>query len=240
MAVSIRDGNGFRPLTAERLAAFEREFGTPLPEDYRAFLLRHNGGVPDRRPSTSPARTAEEGDERPFHCFFALHDGPWDDSTPEGSQAFLQAALAGFRAGGGPPGASPQRPQKAQRGGGSPLQGHDQTVPYGDDTDLPDRHGSEGSPDLRDRFHLRNLRNLRFGPENLPPKQPSPTSEPLPFPLRPLSASSAKSAVTTHRRPRPPGEPGRLRPPGAIAVPGFCNMGYRTLTGGLSRMVDWR
>lgn len=91
--------NQFGPLTESRLTTFESELGSALPDEYRAFLLRFNGGVPDREAFDVPG---EEGGERPFHCFFALHDGPWDDSTPEGSQGFpLQAALADFRADGG-------------------------------------------------------------------------------------------------------------------------------------------
>jgi hypothetical protein len=91
----MRDTNRFGPLSETRLAAFEAELGIALPEEYRAFLLQHNGGVPSRVTFDVPG---EDGGERPFHCFFAVHDGPWDDSTPEGSQGFpLQAALADFR-----------------------------------------------------------------------------------------------------------------------------------------------
>jgi hypothetical protein len=100
MGEAIRDANRFGPLTEDRLAAFESELGTTLPDEYRAFLLRHNGGVPEQETFDVPG---EDGGERPFHCFFALHDNPWDDSTPEGSQGFpLQAALADFRTDGGP------------------------------------------------------------------------------------------------------------------------------------------
>lgn len=100
MGEAIRDANRFGPLSAERIVAFERELGAMLPDEFRAFLLRHNGGVPNREAFEVPG---ENGGERPFHCFFALHDCPWDDSTPEGSQGFpLQEALADFRADGGP------------------------------------------------------------------------------------------------------------------------------------------
>ncbi|MDY3558383.1 SMI1/KNR4 family protein [Gemmata sp. JC673] len=100
MGEAIRDANRFGPLTEARLAAFESELGAALPDEFRALLLQHNGGVPDRETFDVPGA---DGGERPFHCFFALHDGPWDDSTPEGSQGFpLQEALADFRADGGP------------------------------------------------------------------------------------------------------------------------------------------
>jgi cell wall assembly regulator SMI1 len=38
------------PLTEERLQGAERRLGVTLPDEYRAFLLRHNGGRP--HPST--------------------------------------------------------------------------------------------------------------------------------------------------------------------------------------------
>lgn len=99
MSVSITNANQFGPLNEERLVRFERDLGMALPEEYRTFLLRYNGGIPDREEFDVPG---EDGGERPFHCFFALHDGPWDDSTSEGSVGFpLQAALADFRSEGG-------------------------------------------------------------------------------------------------------------------------------------------
>lgn len=39
-------------LSEEEVQAFERELGNRLPEDYREFLLRHNGGRPT--PDTCP------------------------------------------------------------------------------------------------------------------------------------------------------------------------------------------
>jgi len=99
MAATIQDANRFGPLKETRLEAFEMDLGTALPEEYRAFLLKHNGGTPDRETFDVPG---EDGGERPLHCFFALHDGKWDDTTPEGSLGFpLQSALADFRADGG-------------------------------------------------------------------------------------------------------------------------------------------
>jgi hypothetical protein len=34
------------PATEARVTAFERQLGTPLPDDYRSFLLLYNGGKP--------------------------------------------------------------------------------------------------------------------------------------------------------------------------------------------------
>ncbi len=38
-----------RPLAAEDMAAFEQKYGLALPQDYKAFLLRRNGGRPEKR-----------------------------------------------------------------------------------------------------------------------------------------------------------------------------------------------
>lgn len=49
------------PVTEEHLDALEEHLGTPLPPDYRAFLLAHNGGVPAR---TTFAYTNNKGRSR--------------------------------------------------------------------------------------------------------------------------------------------------------------------------------
>ena len=41
-----------RPLSAEDVQAIEAQIGVRLPDDYKAFLLRHNGGRP--RPNAFP------------------------------------------------------------------------------------------------------------------------------------------------------------------------------------------
>jgi hypothetical protein len=45
-------------LTDSDIHALERKVGATLPEDYRAFLLRWNGGVPE------PGHFPIEGDDR--------------------------------------------------------------------------------------------------------------------------------------------------------------------------------
>ena len=37
----------FPPVAADEVARFEAELPAPLPDDYRAFLERQNGGMPD-------------------------------------------------------------------------------------------------------------------------------------------------------------------------------------------------
>ena len=97
MSATILRSNIYGPLTVEMLEDFERELKAQLPDDYRAFLLQHNGGTPQPACFLAPDDPLE-GDaspqsEREVVCFFALHHNAWDDSTEEGSLAFpLQEA----------------------------------------------------------------------------------------------------------------------------------------------------
>jgi len=50
------------PLTEERIAAFEKELGVSLPEQYRRFLLGTNGGMP------SPDRDIVDLEGAPRSC----------------------------------------------------------------------------------------------------------------------------------------------------------------------------
>lgn len=45
--VKIKNANAHGPLSLTRLNEFERRTRTRLPEDYRQFLLEHNGGQPE-------------------------------------------------------------------------------------------------------------------------------------------------------------------------------------------------
>jgi cell wall assembly regulator SMI1 len=97
MDTAILRSNAFGPLAEEELAVFEHELKAHLPQEYRDFLLLHNGGTPQPACFLA-AEDPLEGEELPMSerevvCFFALHRNPWDDSTEEGSLAFpLQAA----------------------------------------------------------------------------------------------------------------------------------------------------
>jgi hypothetical protein len=46
MALRIRDANRYGRLSQERLKQLETRLRGRLPDDYRSFLLRHNGGRP--------------------------------------------------------------------------------------------------------------------------------------------------------------------------------------------------
>jgi hypothetical protein len=46
-SVEINDANKFGMLTVEKLEEFEQNYGIKLPDDYRSFLLRYNGGSPE-------------------------------------------------------------------------------------------------------------------------------------------------------------------------------------------------
>lgn len=77
MALEIRDANRFGPLTEERLARLETRLKARLPDDYRQFLLRHNGGRPTR--SRFTFIVDEEEQESILEWFFAVHDQPYEE-----------------------------------------------------------------------------------------------------------------------------------------------------------------
>ena len=70
--MKIENANPFGTLSAERLAAFERELGGKLPASYRAFLLAYNGGKPI--PCHFLISEAEGTDL--LDNVYGLHDGP--------------------------------------------------------------------------------------------------------------------------------------------------------------------
>src|SRR5690348_16435267 len=97
MSPTILHSNKYGPLSIGVLEDFERELKAPLPEEYRTFLLQHNGGTPSPACFLAPDDPLD-GDasplsEREVVHFFALHHNAWDDSTMEGALAFpLQEA----------------------------------------------------------------------------------------------------------------------------------------------------
>ena len=85
--------NAFGQLDPKRLEAFEARIGSRFPEDFREFLLAHNGGCP------SPDNFVFPGVTEPFTCLhhtYGLHDGPSYyrmDTAFENLREFLPIAL---------------------------------------------------------------------------------------------------------------------------------------------------
>jgi hypothetical protein len=70
--MQVERSNAFGPVEPARLRAFEARIGAALPEDYRAFVLAHNGGCPV---PCDFLISAAEG-ESSLHHTYGLHDGP--------------------------------------------------------------------------------------------------------------------------------------------------------------------
>jgi cell wall assembly regulator SMI1 len=87
MTPEIRDANRYGPVTEGRLRRLEAGLKGRLPDDYRAFLLRHNGG----RPTLSRFTFEADGEQQEsiLEWFFAVHDRPYeepDDWDPDGGE----------------------------------------------------------------------------------------------------------------------------------------------------------
>jgi hypothetical protein len=67
-----------QPVTKERIKDIERVVGVELPEQYKKFLLEHNGGSP-RSPEFIFRREGEEPQEGIVAWFLAIHDGPHEN-----------------------------------------------------------------------------------------------------------------------------------------------------------------
>jgi len=67
----IQNANRFATLSLQRLEQFEAVLGTTLPDDYRQFLIQHNGGKPT--PSVFTI-SVDEGDAM-LHQVYGLHEG---------------------------------------------------------------------------------------------------------------------------------------------------------------------
>lgn len=60
------------PLDEKKIAAAEKKMGIKLPEDYRQFLLKNNGGRPD--PANFPIRGLENNPFGGIHFFGGIGD----------------------------------------------------------------------------------------------------------------------------------------------------------------------
>ena len=77
MSAQIEDGMG--PLTEGQLAQAESTLGIVLADDYRAFMLEHNGGRPEPDGFAiawrSGQKAAAAGASSMVSWFFSIHDG---------------------------------------------------------------------------------------------------------------------------------------------------------------------
>ena len=71
--MKIKQSNPFGALRPEDLAAFETRHALQLPEDYRRFLLAHNGGVPIPNTIDFVAQGAPTSSD--VSAFYGLHAG---------------------------------------------------------------------------------------------------------------------------------------------------------------------
>jgi hypothetical protein len=67
----MRISDSERPVTNQELDEFERMFDLALPKQYRAFLLRNNGGAPERDAVDVPACVTSP--RVGVFYFFAVH-----------------------------------------------------------------------------------------------------------------------------------------------------------------------
>ena len=72
MITKIINANPYGPLLQKKLGEFEKQAHITLPNDYRNFLLRYNGGQPT--PSFFWIKLQEDGSS--IHQFYGLHDDP--------------------------------------------------------------------------------------------------------------------------------------------------------------------
>jgi hypothetical protein len=71
-SMRIDNANTYGSLSESRLTAFETALGTRLPEHYREFLTRFNGGRWENR----IFKISDEDGESEIHHVYGLHDGP--------------------------------------------------------------------------------------------------------------------------------------------------------------------
>lgn len=72
MHIEMIKNNPFGPLSSQTLEDFESDYHISLSADYRAFLLKYNGG----QPSPSFFWIQAQKDGTVVNQFYGLHDGP--------------------------------------------------------------------------------------------------------------------------------------------------------------------
>jgi hypothetical protein len=72
MALEIVNPNPYGVLSEQKLQELELKLGINLPEDYRSFLKKFNGGKPN--PAGFWIKQGVDGSE--VHQFYGLHNGP--------------------------------------------------------------------------------------------------------------------------------------------------------------------
>ncbi|RYX85106.1 SMI1/KNR4 family protein [bacterium] len=73
----VENPNPYGALEVAQLEEFEKTIGAKLPEEYRAFLLKYNGGRPTRRAFMAPDDPLDEDSnwsEREVVGFYGLHE----------------------------------------------------------------------------------------------------------------------------------------------------------------------
>jgi hypothetical protein len=84
--VIFKDANQFGKLHDDALTHFEDSHHLKLPEDYRAFLLKYNGGTP----SPDIIDFVEDGRETSsdINYLYRIHEGPYWASLEYGLETF--------------------------------------------------------------------------------------------------------------------------------------------------------
>ena len=72
--MEIKTSVTFGSLAESKLLEFERKHGISLPQDYRKFLLEHNGGQPAEK-TTVDFREQDTLTSSDVRCFYGIHKG---------------------------------------------------------------------------------------------------------------------------------------------------------------------
>jgi len=81
----VKNANQFGKLDERRLCNFEQRIGARLPEEYRVFLVDHNGGTPVPNHFNT---LGESGGSR-LNEFYGLHDGPSYANLEDSYEVYL-------------------------------------------------------------------------------------------------------------------------------------------------------